>query len=225
MDKFKHILFEYTTLLEIIIMFFIFKLFVYSDLDSKIYAIAIFIIYLRHHHLGSDVEEEKVSETVTTTKSVNRKFSYWLDIPTFTVGALFLGNVTNFYWSTLIFIIWFIVTDILRVRYTIYGSYISRWFYKSKININNNKWELHIADVDPFPSIPHMHALNAPLKLNVYTGEIYDSRNKKLIEVANKKELKKLWKDEKFRQAVMEGRRIYLREHPKVKLPENPIFN
>lgn len=225
MDKFKHILFEYTTLLEILIMFFTFKLFVYSGFDSRIYAIVIFIIYLRHHHLGSDVEEEKVSETVTATKSIKRKFSYWLDIPTFTVGTLFLGNVTNFYWSTLIFVIWFIVTDILRVRYTIYGNYISRWFYKSKININNKKWELHIADKDPFPSIPHMHALNAPLKMNIYTGEIYDSRNKRLIEVANKKALKKLWSDTKFVEAVKSARQIYKDNNPKYKLPVIPSFN
>lgn len=224
MDKFKHILFEYTTLVEILIMFFIFKL-VYSGFDSRIYAIAIFIIYLRHHHLGSAVEEEKVSEKSTNTKSVKRVSSYWLDIPTFTLGTLFLGNVMNFYWSTLIFIIWFIVTDILRVRYTIYGNYISRWFYKSKININNKKWELHIADKDPFPSIPHMHALNAPLKLNIYTGEIYDTRTKKIITTAKKKELKELWEDEKFKQAVIEARRVYLGEHPKVKLPRIPTFN
>lgn len=55
-----------------------------------------------------------------------------------------------------------------------------------------------------------MHSKNYPLKLNIYTGEIYDTRTKKFITTANKKELKKLWEDEKFKQAVIEARRVYL---------------
>ena len=41
----------------------------------------------------------------------------------------------------------------------------------------------------------------------------------------DKKELKELWEDEKFKQAVIEARRVYLGEHPKVKLPRIPTFN
>ena len=70
-----------------------------------------------------------------------------------------------------------------------------------------------------------MHSKNYPLKLNIYTGEIYDKRTKKFITTANKKELKKLWEDEKFKQAVMDARRVYLGEHPKIKLPKIPTFN
>lgn len=224
MYKFKHVLFEYSILAGILIIFFITKIFVYTDLDDRIFAIAIFIIYLRHHHLGAEVEEERISEGVIATQSTKRKLAYLLDMPTYGIIMLFLSDLTNFYWSSLIFVVWFIITDILRVRYTIYGNYVSRWFYKSKININNQKWELHITDKDPFPSVPHMHALNAPLKLNIYTGEIYDSRNKKLIEVANKKDLKKLWEDKKFIDAVKNARHIYKENNPKYELPKIPIF-
>ena len=224
MGKFKHVLFEYSTLIEIMIMLFLFKQFIYIDLNSKIFAIAIFIIYLRHHHLGSEVTIENVSKNTTVTKSTKRHMFYWLDILTYPVACLFILEITNFYWSALIFIIWFIITDILRVRYTIYGNYISRWFYTSKININNKKWELHIADKDPFPSVPHMHAINYPLKLNIYNGEIFDSRNKQLISIASKKDLKKLWSDTKFVDAVQNARKIYKSEHSKYKLPVIPDF-
>ena len=223
-DKFKHVLFEYSTLIEIMIMLFLFKQFVYFDLNSKVFAFAIFIIYLRHHHLGSKVEIENVSKNITATKSITRHAFYWLDILTFPIAILFISEIVNFYWAALIFVIWFIFTDIFRVRYTIYGNYISRWFYTSKININSKKWELHMADKDPFPSIPHMHAINVPLKLNIYNGEIYDSRNRQLISIANKKDLKKLWSDTKFVEAVQNARRIYKNEHPKIKLPSIPEF-
>ncbi len=224
MDKFKHILFEYSTLIDLLVMLFVTKLFIFPGLDSKIFAIAIFVIYLRHHHLGSEVVVEKISKTITATRSVKRKSVYWLDIPTFAIAFLFLSNVTSFYWSTLIFVFWFILTDILRVRYTIYGTYISRWFYTSKININNNKWRINKADADPFPSVPHMHALNAPLKLNIYTGQIYDTRNKKLVDVASKKDLKKLWSDKEFVEAVKNARQIYKNNNPKYNLPTIPVF-
>ena len=225
MDKFKHILFEYGLLIDMFAILFIVKFFVSTSLDSRIFAFAIFMIYLRHHHLGSVVEERKVSKSIIATKSAKHKLSYWLDIPTYTLAMLFFGNITNFYWSSLIFFIWFIVTDILRVRYTIYGNYISRLFYKSKININNKKWELHIADKYPFPSVPHMHAINAPLKLNIYTGEIYDTRNKSLIDTASRKDLKKLWSNKKFVEAVKNARQVYKNANPKYKLTSIPAFN
>jgi hypothetical protein len=224
MDKFKHILFEYSILIEILIMFFIVKIFIWADFDSRFFAFAIFIIYLRHHHLGSEVEIEKAPHGYFS-KSVKRHPFYWLDILTYPITMLFLTNTFNFYWSALVFIIWFIITDILRVRYSVYNTYISRWFYTSKININNKKWELYKADKDPFPSIPHMHALNAPMKLNIYTGEIYDTRNKILISVASKKDLKKLWSDKNFISAVENARQVYKECNPKRKLPSIPTFN
>ena len=128
------------------------------------------------------------------------------------------------YLSLLIFIVWFIFTDILRVRRTIYGTYISRWFYTSKININNFKWQIHIADKDPFPSVPHMHATDVPLKLNIYTGEIYDAKTKLYITTASRKDLKKLWADEKFVTTVKNARKIYLQNNPKYKLEKIPMF-
>ena len=225
MEKFKNIFFEYLTLLIILAMILIVKIFIASQLNNYIFIFAIFIIYLRHHHLGEKVTIENESKSIIATKAISgRKFFNWLDIPTYFVVVLFLSEKTDFYLSLLIFITWFIFTDILRVRRTIYGTYISRWFYTSKININNSKWQIHIADKDPFPSVPHMHATNVPLKLNIYTGEIYDAKTKVCITTASRKDLKKLWADEKFVTTVKNARKIYLQNNPKYKLEKIPMF-
>lgn len=226
MEKLKNIFFEYLTLTIIVAMILIVKVFIAPQLNNYIFIFAIFIIYLRHHHLGEKVTIENVSKNIIATKAISgRKFFNWLDIPTCFVVVLFFSEKTEFYLSLLIFIVWFIFTDILRVRRTIYGTYISRWFYTSKININNSKWQLHIADKDPFPSVPHMHAINVPLKLNIYTGEIYDAKTHLYITTASKKDLKKLWSDEKFIATVKNARNIYLQDNPKYKLEKMPIFN
>lgn len=226
MEKIKDILFEYLTLSIIASMIFLVKCFVAPQLNNYIFIFAIFIIYSRHHHLGEKVTIENVSKNIIATKAISgRKLLNWLDIPTYLIVVLFLSEKTGFYLSSLIFITWFIFTDILRVRRTIYDTYISRWFYTSKININNSKWEMHIADKDPFPSVPHMHATNVPLKLNIYTGEIYDAKTRLYITKASKKDLKKLWTDEKFIISVKNARNIYLQNNPKYKLERMPVFN
>ena len=43
------------------------------------------------------------------------------------------------------------------------------------ITLKGYKWEIHIADEDPNPSVPHLHCIdNIKLKTDVYTGEVYD---------------------------------------------------
>ena len=118
----------------------------------------------------------------------------------------------------ILFVIWFIITDIFRQRYSIYGTYISRWFYTSKIEINNNKWVIHKNDVDPFPSVPHMHSKDLPLKLNIYNGEIFDVNTKKIVDIVREKDLKKLWSDTKFVRLVEEARKNLKDQNPNYKL-------
>ena len=84
---------------------------------------------------------------------------------------------------------------------------------------------MHKTDKDPFPSVPHMHATSVPLKLNIYTGEIYDSTNHKLVSIAKKKELKKLWLDEKFKSAVQDARETYRADNPNYVFSAIPTFN
>ena len=226
MNKFKNILFEYSTLLGILLIIFLSKHFLYTDMNNSIFIFALFFFYFRHHHKGEKIIQERVSKRIIATKSIEkRRILHWLDIPTFWVFIIFTSDWVSFYIAALLFVLWFVLTDILRARTTIHGQYISRWFYTSKININNDKWDMHKADKDPFPSVPHMHSKNYPLKLNIYTGEIFDSRTHKYIETASKKDLKKLWADNKFRDAVNNARNVYQSDHPKYKFPAMPTFD
>lgn len=223
MEEFKNILFEYFVLAIILGICFAFY-FMQPDVNGNIFVVAIFIIYLRHHHIGEKLIKIKAPKGVWVKSISGRKLFHLLDILTLAVIVLLYLGWLNFYFSALIFVIWFIITDIFRERRCIYGNYISRWFYTSKININNSKWRVHKSDKDPFPSVPHMHALDKSIVINIYTGEIYDSSNRNLIEVASKKDLKKLWSDSKFRMAVEEARSAYLKDNPDFKLEQLPNF-
>lgn len=225
MEKIKYIIFEYFVLMIVLILPFLHAFFINSELNNYIFVIYIMIIYARHHHLGQQVIIEMVSENLYCTRGEPKKRIFPLmDCLTLGTMILIISDYINFWIAGIIFVIWFIFTDIFRARKTIYGTYVSRWFYTSKININNNMWIMHKADSDPFPSVPHMHAKNMPLKLDIYTGIIYDSRNNQKIQAANKKDLKKLWSDKKFVVAVEVARKIYLRNHPTYKLESLPNF-
>lgn len=223
-EEIKNILIEYFILSNIIVIIFLFK----DDMDSKIFALAMFMIYIRHHHIGEKVVVEKTSKGTYSKTISKKKYLYLLNLidpPTILIASFFLANKTDFYLSMLIFVLWFIITDIFRTRKSIHGIYISRWFYTSKININNSKWRLNISDVDHWPSVPHMHATDSrPLKLNIYNGEIRDIKTKKLVETADIKDLGKLWSCEKFKANVVRAREIYIKNNPKYKLDEMPNF-
>ena len=69
--------------------------------------------------------------------------------------------------------------------------YISKSSQPPKISFvvksKNENWEFHKNDVDPSPSTPHGHFKDK--KLNPYTGEVFDVKNKKLLEIIGKKQL------------------------------------
>jgi len=195
-----------------------------TDYIGRYFTFIMFIVYLRHHHIGEKVVIERVSKNIVSSKAVEgRKLIHLLHIPSF-IAMLYLLDVSNYFIAASIFVVWFIFTDIFRVRRCIYGRYISRWFGTSRININGSKWQFYKADPDPFPSVPHMHSLNnKSLKLNIYTGEIYNGRT--IVETAHKKDLKKLWKEKNFKQTVEEARKIYLENNPNHSLPSLPEFD
>lgn len=69
--------------------------------------------------------------------------------------------------------------------------YISKSSQLPKISFvvksKNENWKFHKNDVDPSPSTPHGHFKDK--KLNPYTGEVFDVKNKKLLETIGKKQL------------------------------------
>lgn len=69
--------------------------------------------------------------------------------------------------------------------------YISKSSQLPKISFvvksKNENWKFHKNDVDPSPSTPHGHFKDK--KLNPYTGEVFDVKNKKLLEIIGKKQL------------------------------------
>jgi len=222
----KNILFEYSVLVNCVLII----IFVGGDMYNRLLALAMFIIYIRHYHKGEKVVIRKSKYSVFTEKISKPKSLYSvlfppIMMPTVLITVLFLSEIFNLTLSLIVFILWFIVTDIYRTRRCMYGIYISRWFFTSKININNSKWRMHKADIDPFPSVPHMHAIDRPLKLDIYSGGIYDVKTKKLIETANNKDLRKLWADSKFKTDVNNARIVYMENNPSYSLREIPIFN
>lgn len=42
---------------------------------------------------------------------------------------------------------------------------------------------MELSDSDPYnPSGPHLHSVGGPYKMDVYTGQIYNTQTKKIIE-------------------------------------------
>ena len=47
---------------------------------------------------------------------------------------------------------------------------------EKRVTVNNEIWEIHKNDVDPFPSNPHAHNYEANLKLHLGNGQLYRKR-------------------------------------------------
>lgn len=90
------------------------------------------------------------------------------------------------------------------------------------ISLRGMKWELHITDVDPKPSVPHLHCVeNEKLKINIYNGEVYDDGIN--IGLLNKKEFNALWHDKKFLNMVEKSRDCYIKRFPNYELVNIPF--
>jgi hypothetical protein len=83
----------------------------------------------------------------------------------------------------------------------------------TRISGKISKWNIHPFDEDPFPSIPHGHALvNNNLKLDAYLGHIYNKGEWSDRESRNF--MISLWNDEKFRNTARSAILYYLEHHP-----------
>lgn len=219
MNKIKNIIFEYTLLIIGIMILLCSKYLFQKEVNNYVFVILTFIIYLRHYHKGQKIIVERENKHFSSTRIIEGKKSFYpLGWFTYLFVAIYIIDKLSFMQYLILFVIWFIITDIFRQRYSIYGTYISRWFYTSKIEINNNKWVIHKNDVDPFPSVPHMHSKDLPLKLNIYNGEIFDVNTKKIVNIVREKDLKKLWSDTKFVRLVEEARKNFKDQNPNYKL-------
>jgi len=93
------------------------------------------------------------------------------------------------------------MTDDISLRET--PKELSLWLGTLKMEIGGVRWEWHKYDVDPFPSYPHLHGINERnYKLNIYTGEIFGIKERKIIGSVSKKEMRKLWTNMTFRKYV-----------------------
>lgn len=57
------------------------------------------------------------------------------------------------------------------------------------IKRDNYQWRFHLSDADPWPSIVHGHDYDRGLKLDAFTGKIYDVGTKAHCETLKKKKL------------------------------------
>jgi hypothetical protein len=78
------------------------------------------------------------------------------------------------------------------------------------------KWEFHLFDRDPTPSIPHGHHKEDHLKCDPYNGRVYYNRKKKEVssERLTKKTRVALWQDTDFREFALKAIIWYEGEYP-----------
>lgn len=103
-----------------------------------------------------------------------------------------------------------------------------RGCYQTPFQMKKTLWFDELSDPDLFfPSCPHLHSSDGQYKLNVYTGELYSTKNKKIVKekVVKEKELKRLWSDRKFMEFAEKMRTTYFEKYPSSSLPSIPPFS
>lgn len=82
------------------------------------------------------------------------------------------------------------------------------YLYKPKFKIYKKTWVFHKCDADPYPSVPHGHAIDDnELKLRIWDGAIY--KNKRIIGYAKSTEMNRLQEDVNFQAFVNEQQEWY----------------
>lgn len=103
-----------------------------------------------------------------------------------------------------------------------------RGCYQTPFQMKKTLWFDELSDPDLFfPSCPHLHSFDGQYKLNVYTGELYSTKNKKIVKgkVVKEKELERLWSDRKFMEFAEKMRTTYFEKYPSSSLPSFPTFS
>ena len=86
-----------------------------------------------------------------------------------------------------------------------------------------NIWVFTKADQDPYPSIPHGHYKsqnNSWPKLNPYTGRVFQAVHQEdTSRRLTKKDMQKIWRDEKFKSFCREMVVWYKETYPHIRFP------
>ncbi|MDD6083062.1 MAG: hypothetical protein PUB89_09540 [Oscillospiraceae bacterium] len=92
--------------------------------------------------------------------------------------------------------------------------------YRPGYKIGKMAWDFHKGDDDFNPSVPHGHS--GQYKLDIVTGDVYDTRTNKIIGKVKEKELLKLKQDQQFVIFAKEVIKLYKENHPNIdiKTPE-----
>lgn len=83
------------------------------------------------------------------------------------------------------------------------------FFGNIPFKLNKSDWYFKISDPDINPSFPHLHSKDSKYKMNIYNGEIYRAKDKRLISTLSDNDFFKLWNNPKFRQEVIKIRKTY----------------
>lgn len=114
-----------------------------------------------------------------------------------------------------------IIKKILRWVFEFLYEFMSNsTFYDPNYEIKGLKWRIHKNDMDNWPSIPHLHAIEKNYKMDIYTGVVYNANNKKYIGSIRGKELRKLWQDEKIVDIVIFARQNRGKDMTLPQIPE-----
>ena len=122
MNKIRNIIFEYTILISGIIILLCSKYLFQKEVNNYVFVILTFIIYLRHYHKGQKIIVEYKNKHFSSTRIIEgKKFFYPLDGFTYLFVAVYIIDKLSFMQYLILFVIWFIITDIFRQKYSIYG--------------------------------------------------------------------------------------------------------
>lgn len=94
---------------------------------------------------------------------------------------------------------------------------------KTQEKYNGYKWIFHLTDKDTkFPSVLHAHSAEKSLKLDGFTGEIYDIKTKKKIDKLDHDTLNRLHKNDEFQDFARRRINWYNQNHPisPISMPE-----
>ena len=112
-------------------------------------------------------------------------------------------------------------------RYQLKARHSSPKCLATPFTVKGVKWEIHNRDAEiNNPSCPHMHAIEKPWKLDLYTGNIYDSITGKYIGRIKQKELLEIWNAKGVLKIILAERAIYEELHKKdpIRYPTLPAL-
>lgn len=90
--------------------------------------------------------------------------------------------------------------------------------YVPRTKFGKVTWVFNSQDDDYWPSIPHGHSIDykEPLKMDTFTGDIYNKNTKQKVGRVKEKELRMLLRDRKFRDMEQKANLYYEDKFPDI---------